>query len=458
MKSIKLSSIISAIFIALNLSVSSQIEARNPDGMEVIDRVVAQVGGSVILYSDIEMQKMQALAQDMPMTENIDCRILEELLYQNLLLDHAKEDSIDIPENQVDADMENRLRNIQSQIGGRDKLEEFYGKTYREIKDEFRDIIKDQLLAQEMEKKITSDIRVTPRDVKRFFESIPRDSLPTINEQVALQQIVVYPKVTDRDRDKAITQLNKWRNDILRGTKSFQAIATMHSDDPGSAKQGGKIEASRGMMVKPFEAAAFSLNVGEISEVVETQYGFHIIQLLDRKGDDYVVRHILKIPEVDRSAFSQAAMVIDEAARKLGDGEISWPEAVTTYSEDEMTAQNQGNLVNPMTGELNWDLQQLKKFDPQVFELLQRMEVGGLTEPIIYQNPFNGKEGVRIVRLNKKIPPHQINMDQDYNFIKRVAENQKKEEAIEKWVNENSSKTFIKIDDRYSFCKYLYNW
>lgn len=451
------SSIISFIFLLTGIA-SAQIEDRNPSGMQTVDRIIAQVGDNIILYSDIEMQKMQAMSQDIPINQFTDCRILEELLYQNLLVAKAKLDSVEIPDGQVNAEMENRLRTIEQQIGGRQKLEQFYGKTYSEIKTEFFDVIKERLLAQEMERIISGDVRVSPRDVKRFFEEIPVDSLPMVNEQVALQQIVVFPKVSQRDKNKTIDQLNRWRNDLIRGVADFKVIATMNSDDPGSAKQGGLIEASRGMMVKPFEAAAFSLNVGEISEVVETQYGFHIIQLVDRRGDDYTVRHILKIPEVDRSAFSQAAAVIDECSKRLQDGEITWNEAVLEYSEDELTKQNQGNLTNPYTGELYWDVSGLSQVDQEMGAKLTRMEIGELTEPMIYQDQRQRKEGVRIMRLRDRTPPHQANLTDDYTFIKRAAENRKKEEGIEKWVNQESKNTFIRIDERFSYCDYLYNW
>ena len=437
---------------------NAQIQDRNPGGMQTVDRIVGQVGDNIILYSDIEMQKMQAMSQDVPIDQFTDCRILEELLYQNLLVAKAKLDSVEIADAQVNGEMENRLRQIEQQIGGRQQLEEFYGKTYNEIKTEFFDVIKERLLAQEMERIITNDVRVTPRDVERFFNEIPTDSLPMVNEQVALQQIVVFPKVSQRDKNEAIDQLNRWRNDLVRGVKDFKVLATMNSDDPGSAKQGGLIEASRGMMVKPFEAAAFSLNIGEISEVVETQYGFHIIQLVDRKGDDYTVRHILKIPEVDRSAFSQAAALIDECSKRLRDGDITWNEAVLEYSEDEFTKQNQGNLTNPYTGELYWDVAGLSQIDQEMGSALTRMEIGELTEPMIYEDRQRRKEGVRIIKLRDRTQPHQANLTDDYTFIKRAAENRKKEEGIQKWVNEESKETYINIDEKFSYCDYLYNW
>jgi len=424
----------------------------------IIDRIVAQVGENIVLHSDIEVQKLQAMQEGYKLDLSSECRILEEMLYQNLLIHQAGIDSVVVSDAQVDDEMENRLRNIEMQIGSREKLEEFYGKTYDEIKNEFREVIRDRLIAQKMEQTITQDVAVTPRDVERLFKEIPEDSLPMVNEQVSIQQIVVFPKVSQRAKSAAITQLEKWRNDIIRGTRSFEAVATINSDDPGSAKQGGRIEASRGMMVKPFESAVFSLNVGDISEVVETEYGFHIIQLIDRKGDDYVVRHILKMPEVDRSAFTLAAAIIDECSGKIQSGEMTWEEAVLVYSEDENSKQNQGTVINPYSGELHWDIEALNEIDQALYAEIARMDIGGVSQPMIYTDQQRRKEGVRIVRLRDRTQPHRANLKDDYTVIKKAAENRKKENAIEEWVNATIPSAYVRIDEKYSRCDYLYNW
>ncbi len=457
LKQTTVTAIISLLLI--NFSFAQPIGDENPmSAKPVIDKIVAQVGENIILHSDLEVQKLQAMNEGYTLTMDSDCRILEEMLYQNLLIHQAKIDSVEIPDGQVDAEMEGRLRQIEAQIGGRDKLEQFYGKTYSQIKDEFRDVIRERMMAQRMEEIITADIKVTPRDVRRLFEEIPTDSLPIVNDQIRFQQIVIFPKVSQRDKDATISQLRKWKNDIERGVKDFEAVARAHSEDPGSRKQGGRIQASRGMMVKPFEAAAFSLAVGEISDVVETEYGFHIIQLLDRRGDEYEIRHILKIPEVDRSAFSQAAALIEECARRLDDGEITWNQAVREYSEDEMTKQNLGIVTNPYSGEMFWDMEAVKQIEPELFAEINRMDVGMISSPIIFQDRMRNKEGVRIVRLDAKTPSHRANLKDDYSVIKRAAENKKKEEAVEQWVNEHIKSAYIRIDPKFSRCQYLYNW
>ena len=424
----------------------------------VIDEIVAQVGDNPILLSDIEAQKVQLQNEGRDLDEMTNCAILEELLYQNLLLNQAKLDSIDITDGQVNAEMENRLRSIEQQIGSREKLEAFYGKTYTQIKEEFRDIIRDRMLSQEMERQIITDVEVSPSEVKKFFASIPEDSIPLINEKIAIQQIVIYPKITQASRNEVIEKLNRWRDDIISGNRSFSAVATIHSEDLGSAKDGGKIEATRGMMVKPFEAAAFSLEVGDVSEVVETQYGYHIIQLVSRKGDDYTVRHILLSPEIGRQELSAAATLMDECYARLGKHEITWDQAVIAYSEDEDTRQNQGSVSNPYTGEMYWDVANINQIDPQIFGLVNGLETGKVSSPALYTDMQNRKEGVRIVRIKSRTEPHTANLKDDYNFIKKAAENNKKEEQILIWVNSKVGKTYVRFDEKYANCDFHYSW
>tara|TARA_B100000508_G_scaffold136157_1_gene128796 strand:- start:43618 stop:44994 length:1377 start_codon:yes stop_codon:yes gene_type:complete len=428
------------------------------DEGKVIDEIIAQVGDNVVLMSDVKAQVLQIKNQGGEVNDQTSCNVLEELLYEKLLLNQAEIDSIEITDGQVNAEMENRLRQIEQQIGSREKLEEFYGKTYTQIKEEFREVIRDRMMSQEMERQITQDIAVSPEDVEEFFASIPEDSIPYINEKIAIQQIVVYPKITQESKNEVIEKLRGWRQDILSGNRSFSAVATVHSEDQGSRRQGGKIEATRGMMVKPFEAAAFSLKVGEISDVVETQYGYHIIKLLDRKGDNYTIQHILLSPEVGGEELSAAAALIDECYARLQKHEITWDEAVKEYSEDEDTKQNQGNLSNPYTGDQYWDVSQINQIDPQIFGLVNSMSVGEISEPALYTDQQDRKEGVRIVRIKDRTEPHVANLKDDYNFIKKAAENDKKSKKITKWVNRSLGNTYIRIAKKHQGCSFQYEW
>ncbi len=451
------------LFISLSslLSLHAQIitDDNASSSEKVIDEILAQVGDNIILHSDIEAQKLQMENnKEAPGGNQNRCQIIEEQLYQKLLLNQAQIDSIEITDDQVNAEMENRLRTIEQQIGSREKLEEFYGKTYTQIKNEFRDIIRDRMLSQEMERQITKDVTVSPEDVQRFFKNIPEDSVPYINEKIAIQQIVIFPKISQSSKNAVIKKLKKWRQDIIDGDRSFSAVATIHSEDQGSAKKGGKIEATRGMMVKPFEAAAFSLEVGEISNVVETQYGFHIIKLLDRKGDDYTIRHILLSPEVSSEDLSKAAALIDECHARLKQHEITWEEAVKEYSEDDKTRRNQGNLTNPYSGDQYWDVSNINRIDPQIFGLVNNLDEGEISEPALYTDQQSRKEGVRIVRIKNRIDPHVANLDQDYSFIKKAAKNEQKQRIIQDWVTSRVRKTYIRLDDSYDNCDFDYEW
>ncbi len=423
----------------------------------VIDKIVAQVGDNIILLSDIEAQKQQALTSGIAMTATLDCEILEKMMYQQLLVNQAKLDSLVISDENVDAEMENRLRVIENQIGSREKMEEFYGKTVNEIKDEFREVIRERLLAEEMERKVTADISVTPKEVEEFFKTVPEDSIPLINAQLSFQQIVDYPEITKDDKKLAYDKLAEILSDI-KGGKNFATQARIHSMDPGSASLGGTIEASRGMMVPQFEAAAFSLKEGEISDIFETSYGYHILKLNSRKGDDYVCQHILIIPEFSSEALELSANRVDSCYQLLKQNQITWEEAVLTFSNDEATKQNKGIITNPYTGEQTWSMEDLNQIDQEIYLLTDAMEKGDISSPNLYLNIFERKQGVRIVRLMNRTEPHKANLKDDYALIKSAAESNKKEKLINEWIASKLTNAYIRIDESFENCQFKNKW
>lgn len=440
---------ICSLFIATTWSSWSQI---------VIDKVAAQVGDKVILLSDIQGQKLQAIQANFEMGPNMDCQILEELMYQNLLLNQANLDSIVIPEAQVDSEMEQRIRVIEAQIGGRQRLEEFYGKTISQIKSEFSSAIRDQMLSQEMERTITENVSVTPREVERFYSNIPLDSLPLINQQLSFQQIVIYPEITENDKKRAFQELQDIRKAIVTDGKSFATQARIHSQDPGSAAEGGRIEGTRGMMVPQFEATAYSLQVGDVSEIFETSFGYHIMKLLERKGDDYVCQHILIIPEFEPSEIETAAMRIDSCYEALKAGTITWDEAVLKYSTDEATRLNKGTITNPYTGEIMWDMEHLSEIDREIYILTDILEPGQFSQPSLYINQMERKQGVRIVKLVERKEAHRANMLDDYSLIMRAAEADKKQKVINEWTRAKIGNAYIRIDEEFQSCEFENPW
>ena len=424
---------------------------------QTIDKIAAQVGDKVILLSDIQAQKIQAIQAGITVTPEMDCEMLEELMYQKLLITQAILDSVEVSPEQVDSEMESRLRVIENQIGGRQEMENFYGKTVAQIKNEFRPIIKEQLMAREMEYTISNGISVTPREVKTFYSKIPSDSLPYINTQLSFQQIVIYPEITRKDKDIARAKLEKIRKDIMAG-KTFSTQARIHSMDPGSAQDGGKIQASKGMMVKPFESVVFALKQDEVSEVFETEYGFHIIKLGKRLGDDYTCQHILIVAEFSGDAVENAAMRLDSCYQLLDTEKITWDAAVKEFSNDETTKQNKGIITNPATGEQTWDMEDLNQIDQQIYLLTTNMEKGDISEPNLYTNIYERKQGVRIVRLMDTKAPHKANLKDDYALIKRAAENEKKQMMINDWVISRINTTYISINDPFEGCEFTNPW
>ena len=449
--SVPMNRILVFLLLLINLSLWGQMG-------KLVNKVVAQVGDNIILLSDLEQQQIQAKQSEMEVGHTFSCSVLEQLMVQELLVNQAKLDSIVVSDEQVDAEMENRLRVLEKQMGGREKLEAFYEKTTTQIKNEFRTIIKEKILAQEMERTITAAVSVTPKEVAHFFNTLPKDSIPFINMKLSFQQIVMYPEITKEDKKRAINELEDVLSQILVEGKSFETMARIHSDDPGSGAQGGKIQASKGMMVPQFEATVFKLAVGEVSEIIETQYGFHIIKLISRKGEDYECLHILNMPEFSNDAINDAAIKMEECYQKLNQNEITWSEAVLKYSNDERTKQNRGVITNPITGDQNWDMEDLNQVDQQIYLLTDAMEKGDVTTPNLYIDIYERKQGMRIVRLKDRFDPHEANLKDDYTLIKAAAENDKKQITTAKWVDAKISNAFIRIDESYMDCDYNHKW
>ncbi len=430
---------------------------------QLIDKIVAQVGDEIILLSNVQAAKLQQVQERNLDVKDIstlsDCKIIEDLMYQNLLLNQARLDSLPISDEQVDSEMENRLRYIISSMpGGRDQFEKFYGKSITQIKEDFRVIIRNQILARDMQQKLTSSVSVTPKEVETYFKGLPKDSVPYINMKLSFQQIVYFPAITQEDENKVYNDLRDIRSKIIAGDKSFDYFARTKSEDPGSAAQGGKIAASKGMMVPAFEAAVFSLKPGEISEVFESEYGYHVLKLNSRLGDDYTCQHILLTVKSSDESLNSAAAKIDSCYALLAENKITWEEAVLRFSNDENTKQNKGIITNPKTGEQTWDMQDLNEIDREIYVLTDALEENKFTQPNVYFDMMQRKQGFRIVRLLKRYPPHIANLTDDYMLIKRAAENDKMQKTLEKWVESKVNNVYIRLDDSLKNCDFKYKW
>jgi peptidyl-prolyl cis-trans isomerase SurA len=423
-----------------------------------LDKIVAQVGDNIILLSDIQEQRLQAEEAKVAIDSSFDCRVLEQIMVTQILVNQAKLDSVVVSDEQVDADMENRLRLIQNQMGGRQKLEEFYRMAYNEIKDKFREIIRTNMLADEMRNTITAGLGVTPKEVKDFFQKLPNDSVPFINMQLGFQQIVIYPEITKEDKKIALERIRELRDQIVVQGKAFESLARLYSMDPGSAPMGGKIAATKGMMVPQFEATVFKLRPDEISEPIETEFGYHIIKLISRSGDDFMCLHILIRPEFSVQTMNKASQRMDSCYRMLKLNELTWEQAVARYSNDASTRQNKGIISNPRNASQLWDMEDLNEIDQQIYLLTDAMDPGDITQPSLYMDFMSRQQGIRIVRLMQRIPAHKANLDADYALIKQAAENDKKARILSEWVKSKIGNAYIRLVPEFASCPLQYPW
>ncbi|MDX5325981.1 MAG: peptidylprolyl isomerase [Bacteroidota bacterium] len=422
---------------------------------QLVDGVVAVVGNKIILKSDVEGQYESLQRQAGPNAQGMtECRVFEDLLFEKLLLHHAALDSVTISDEEVDGNIDRRLQMLIAQIGSKEKLEEYYKKSIVEIKEEMRPLMKNQLVAQRMQGTITQDLEITPSEVREFYADIPSDSLPLVNTEVELGQIVKYPEVKMEAKEAAIQQLKDLKERIENGT-SFSTMAILYSEDPGSAKNGGVYNnIKRGQFVKEFEAVAFNLRRGQISDPFETEYGYHIVQLIERRGEELDVAHILIKPKITDADLEEAEAFLDSLRRMIMDGKMTFEEAAEKYSEDDGTKYNGGILMNNNTGDTKYEINML---DKTMFLMIEKLEPGQISRPGFFRVNGN-KEAFRIIKLINKIDPHKANLRDDYTRIKQFALSRKQAEAMEEWINNRSKDTYIKINTLYYQCDFEYDW
>ena len=432
---------------------------------QVIDKVVAVVGKNIILQSDIENQYIQYRMQGMAegTGKEVRGRILEDLLLQKLMLNQAEMDSITVTDEQVEAELNRRIQWFIARIGSQEKMEAQFGKSMSEIKDEVRQASKDNMLQEQVQAKIMENVVVTPKEVKEFYRDIPRDSLPMIDSDYELVQIVKRPPVSIDEKLMVKDRLYQIRKRILDGESSFATMAVLYSEDPGSSRQGGELGfAGKGVYATEFENVAFNLRDGEISDVVETEFGFHIIQLIERRGETINCRHILLTAKVPVEALEKAQNELDSVAQLVRNGDMTFEEACKKYSDDD-SKNNGGYLTNMGTGG-NWlsmkDLQELEQSYPEYKNLafvINRLEVGEISDPLPMTTNDN-KDAFRLIMIKRKTEPHQANLKDDYNLIQNWAMSQKRQEALGKWVSEKAAKAYIRLDDTFKDYDFYYDW
>ena len=420
------------------------------------DGILAVVGEKVILYSDFETEKVQlARGQKLLDSQEMYCFLLDQLIVRKLMLSQAEIDSIPVGDDRIEAEIDNRIRNFQRQAGSLDELERYLGKSIREFKDEIRPKMREQLLAQEMQNQITGNVRVSPAEVKDYYKRIPEDSLPVIPTEVEVAQLLIELPISQESIDFAKGQLTELRNRILRG-ENFERLAKVYSMDPGSKNTGGMLpEFGRGEMVGAFERIAFKLKEDSISKVFKTEYGYHIMQLLERKGERIKARHILIRPENTSDDYMKASQHADSIYQQLSDRSLEWCDAVKRYTNEDLGNKGYcGFISDPATG-LQKKL--FESFPSDIKQIVDKMKEGDYSKPLITATQ-DGRSMYRILYLKKFVSPHTANLIQDYSRIQMEAETEKKQKAIEKWVEKYKKKAYIRVNPRDLECDILKKW
>ncbi|MBB5396724.1 peptidylprolyl isomerase [Mucilaginibacter sp. AK015] len=427
--------------------------------VHTLDKIAAVVGSGIILQSDIELQYAQYLVSGQQPNPSIKCLILQNQLTQKLLAQQAVIDSVQVKDEEVDSEVDRRMRSFIQRAGSQDKLEQFLGRSVIQYKDELRPDIKESLIAQRMRSQITEKVNTTPQDVKDYFEKLSKDSLPTYNKEVEVGEIVFQPKLNKEEKEFYKQKAEELRARVKKG-EDFANLARLYSQDPGSAPEGGDLGFfDRTVMVKEFTAQAFKLKTGEISPVFETEHGFHFLQVIERRGEQVHVRHILVIPAVTQASLNRAKATADSVYNLMIKAKnFDFSSAAAYYSDDKETKYNGGMLLNAENVQTRSTYIPTDKLDPQVALITDTMKVGSVSKPALFNDPQTGKQSYKILYLKSVTNAHKANLEQDFAKLKEDATNQKLSRTISEWFAKRRKETFIKIDPEYQGCPPLKGW
>jgi len=409
----------------------------------VADKIAAVVGDRIILQSDVRNSVADMARRGENLPPNAECMIMEQAVVSKVMMLQAEKDSLPVTEEDVEADLDNRIRSYVNQFGSQEAVEEIAGKTIYQIKDDARESVREQKLAASMQRKIVENVRITPVEVKAWFEKIPKDSLPFYESELEIGQIILYPKAS-RDLEQYITgEMNNYRRQIELKLTNFEQLAKRVSEDPGSKDRGGQYQLNRNEKTwdPVFLSTSFRLKEGEISPPVKSKFGFHIIQMVQRNGDDAIVRHILRIPPVTSDELDQAKRKLDTVRSKIIAGTLTFNEGAAKYSDEE-SAKYTGPYLTNRDGSTFVTIDQL---DKDMVSLLAKLKPGDYSMPVAYENE-QGKKGVRIVHLKSRSTPHRMNLQDDYSKIAQFALEEKKAKVMEKWIQNKLETYYVKID------------
>ena len=421
----------------------------------MLDQIVAIVGGKPIKQSDVEGRYQNYRAQGGAVFGDMKCTMFEELLAEKLFINQAEVDSLVVENSEVELDLERRLDYFIQQIGSQERLEDFFKKSIYEIKDDLRKNLFDQKMAEKMQYNITENVKITPSEVRSFFNKIPKDSIPLIQGQAEVAQIVIYPPYNDEAISEVRQRMLDLRRRIVSG-ESFSALARLYSEEPGAARSGGELDfMSKGELDPEFAKAAWALkNKGDVSRIVESKFGYHIIQLVDKRGDQVKCRHILMTPKPNPEAIATETGKLDSLVRLIRKDPQKWNMAALYNSQDENTRFNGGLMINPRDHSTLFEMDQFEKAD---YEVIKDLKIGEISEP--YQSRDEKSRIVyKIVKLKNQSDPHKANLKDDYTFLQAAALNEKMNKVIMEWVNEKIETSYIYIDDSFKRCGLSNNW
>jgi len=409
----------------------------------IADKIAGIVGDKIILQSDIKNSLADIARQGGTVPENGECLLMEQAIISKVLMLQAQKDSLPVTDEEVEADLDNRIRTYINQLGSQEALEEIAGKTIYQIKDDARESVKEQKLAQAMQRKIVENVRITPIEVKAYFEKIPKDSLPFYESELEIGQIISYPKASRELEQYIAGEMNNYKKQIEMKVTTFEQLAKKVSEDPGSRDRGGQYQINRAEKTwdPVFMSTAFRLKEGEISSPVKSKFGFHIIQMVQRNGDDAIVRHILRIPPVTEEEISQARRKLDTVRSKIIAGTLGFNEAASKYSDDE-AAKYTGPFITDREGSTFVTIDML---DKEMVGMLGKMKVGEFSQPTPFESE-QGKKGVRVVYLKSRSQPHRMNLQDDYSKISNFALEEKKSKTMEKWLKSKLPSYYVMID------------
>ncbi len=439
-------------FLILLIGSAVQVKAQNG---KIVDEIAALVGSHPIFWSDVEAQYTQAKAQGMTGDPfKLRCEIFENLIFQKLLVNQAEIDSLVVSDEQVVSELDRRLRYYISQFGSQQKLEEFYDKSIDEFKNELREPLRQELQSQQAQAAIVENVKMTPNETREYFNNLKPDSIPIIPTEYEIGQIVKTPVVGPSQLKEARDKIVALRERVLKGEK-FSTLAVLYSEDPGSAAKGGELGLfGRGSMAPEFESAAFALkNKNDISEVIKTKFGYHFLQLIERKGDLVNVRHILIIPKVSPDDLVTAAAKLDSVADKVREDSLTFAKAVVLFSDDPGKV-NGGLIQSQSSGDTRLAADEL---DPKVFFVIDKMQPGDISASVPYTTE-DGTQAYRVLYLKLRTEPHKANMKDDYNKIQQWALDSKKQKVIAKWIETKSKTAYIRLGDKFKNCDFKYNW